>query len=309
MSVLHVCCLCKWLLWHTNGNSLEWYQQQLEDQCAVKSHETREISVSFSSRFTAALMCNRLQSGCVVCRDLISQSVFVCVCACACACVSEPTCTAGGGLVTSKAHTVHSQACSPFSSHSLTLSTDLYLVRSPSTLPQSLSVTSTVSPACATEQPISESSLSSNSMCPSASLHLSQFTSRVSPHVALLPVGHWLSPKSLTTPYIMHYIVTTPFCSAVQMSSGKYYTLYSALKVSHNASRTVVYNQRSLTKQYLPSRIALRTNAWRFQFTFQLLDGGDVINGAAVVSESAFFFLPMSSLYSFLTGFLKLNWK
>ena len=132
MSVLHVCCLWKWLLWHTNGNSLEWYQQQLEDQCAVKSHETREISVSFSSRFTAALMCNRLQSGCVVCRDLISQSVFVCVCACACACVSEPTCTAGGGLVTSKAHTVHSQACSPFSSQSVTLSTDLYLVRSPS---------------------------------------------------------------------------------------------------------------------------------------------------------------------------------
>ena len=35
-----------------------------------------------------------------------------------------------------------------------------------------------------------------------------------------------LCPKSVTTPFIVHYIVTTPFCSAVRMSSGKYYTLY-----------------------------------------------------------------------------------
>ena len=68
---------------------------------------------------------------------------------------------------------------------------------------------------------------------------------------------HRLCPKSLTTPYIVHYIVTTLFCSAVQMSSGKYYTLYSALKVSHNASRKVVYNWWSLTEQYLQSCIAL----------------------------------------------------
>ena len=31
-------------------------------------------------------------------------------------------------------------------------------------------------------------------------------------------------PESPTTPYIVHYIVTTPFCSAVWMFSGKYYT-------------------------------------------------------------------------------------
>lgn len=86
MSVLHICRSWKWFLWwpHTNSNSLEWYQQQLEDQCAVKSHETREILVSFSSCFTAVLMCNRLQSGCVVCQDLISQSVCVCVCVWVC---------------------------------------------------------------------------------------------------------------------------------------------------------------------------------------------------------------------------------
>ena len=40
----------------------------------------------------------------------------------------------------------------------------------------------------------------------------------------------WLCLKSLTTPYIVHYTVTTPFCSAVRMSSGKYYTLYSDSK-------------------------------------------------------------------------------
>ena len=92
--------------------------------------------------------------------------------------------------------------------------------------------------------------------------------------------------------------MTTPFCSAVHMSSGEYYTLYSALKVSHNASQKVVYNQWSLTKQYLPSCIALRMNAWRFQFTFKLRDSSDVINDAGVVSESAFLFLLLSSSYS-----------
>ena len=84
------------------------------------------------------------------------------------------------------------------------------------------------------------------------------------------------------------------------MSSGEYYTLYSALKVSHNASRKVVYNRWSLTKQYLPSRIALWMNAWKFQFMFQLRDSSDIINSAGVVSESLFFFLPLSSLYSAL---------
>ena len=108
----------------------------------------------------------------------------------------------------------------------------------------------------------------------------------------------WLCPKSLTIPYIVHYIVTTPFCSAVRMSSGKYYILYSALKVSNDALQKVVYNQWSLTKQYLPSCNVLRSSAWRFQFTFQLYNSSDVINGAWVVSESVFFFLPMSSLYS-----------
>ena len=83
------------------------------------------------------------------------------------------------------------------------------------------------------------------------------------------------------------------------MSNGEYYTLYSALKVSHNASQKVVYNQWSLTKQYLPPCIALRTNAWRFEFTFQLRDSSDVINSAGV-SKSLFFFLPLSSLYSAL---------
>ena len=58
-----------------------------------------------------------------------------------------------------------------------------------------------------------------------------------------------LCPKSLTT---------TPFYSAVRMSSGEYYTLYCALKVSHNALQKVVYNRWSLTKQYLPSCIAGR---------------------------------------------------
>ena len=42
--------------------------------------------------------------------------------------------------------------------------------------------------------------------------------------------------------HCVHYIVTMPFCSAVQMSCGNYYTLYSGLKVSHNALRKVVYN-------------------------------------------------------------------
>ena len=52
--------------------------------------------------------------------------------------------------------------------------------------------------------------------------------------------------KSLTTPYIVHYIVTTLFCSAVRMSSGKYYTLYGVLKVSHDVSRKVVRNRWSI---------------------------------------------------------------
>ena len=108
----------------------------------------------------------------------------------------------------------------------------------------------------------------------------------------------WLCLKSLTTPYIVRYLATSPFCSAVRMYSGKYYTLYSALKVSHNASRKVVYSRWSLTKQYLPSCNALRTNTWRFQFTIQLSDSGDVINGAGVVFDSEFLFLPMSSVYS-----------
>ena len=81
-------------------------------------------------------------------------------------------------------------------------------------------------------------------------------------------------------------IVAMPFCSAVPISSGEYYTLYSALKVSHNALQKVVYNQWSLTKQYLPSCIVLRMNAWRFQFTIQLRDSSDVINSTGVVSES-----------------------
>ena len=104
----------------------------------------------------------------------------------------------------------------------------------------------------------------------------------------------------LTTPYIVHYIVTTPFCSAVRMSSVKYYTLYRALQVSHKASRTVVYNRWSLTKQYLPSCTALWTYAWKFQTAFQRSDSSDVIKGAGVVSERAFLFLPLSSLYSAL---------
>ena len=107
-----------------------------------------------------------------------------------------------------------------------------------------------------------------------------------------------LCPKSVTTPYILHYIVTTPFCSAVRMSSGKYYTLYSALKVSNNALQNVAYKRWSLTKQYLPSCIALWTNAWRFQVKFQLRDSSGVINGATVVPESAFLFLLLNSLYS-----------
>ena len=84
------------------------------------------------------------------------------------------------------------------------------------------------------------------------------------------------------------------------MYSGEYYTLNSALKVSHNALRKVVYNQWSLTKQYLPSCIALQTNAWSFKFMFQLRDSSDVINSTGVVSESLLFFLPLSSLYSAL---------
>ena len=106
--------------------------------------------------------------------------------------------------------------------------------------------------------------------------------------------------KSLTIPYIVYYMVTTPFCSTVQMSSVEYYTQYSALKASHNASWKVAYNRWSLTKQYLPSCIAMWTNEWRFQFMFQLRDSSDVINGARVVSQSPFFFLPLSSLYSAL---------
>ena len=56
--------------------------------------------------------------------------------------------------------------------------------------------------------------------------------------------------------------------------------------------RKVVNIQWTLTKQYLPSCIALWINAWRFQFMFR--DSSDIINGANV-SESAFFFLLMSS--------------
>ena len=68
----------------------------------------------------------------------------------------------------------------------------------------------------------------------------------------------WQGPKSLTTPHIVRYILSIPLCSAVRMSSGNYYTLYSALKVSHNASQKVVCKRWSLNKQYLPSCIALR---------------------------------------------------
>ena len=35
------------------------------------------------------------------------------------------------------------------------------------------------------------------------------------------------SPKSLTTRYIMHDIVSLPFSGAVKMYTGKYYTGYS----------------------------------------------------------------------------------
>ncbi len=63
------------------------HQQQLEEQWLVKSHETREISVSFSSCFTAALMCNRLQSGGVSGLDKtihVKECMYVCVCMCVC---------------------------------------------------------------------------------------------------------------------------------------------------------------------------------------------------------------------------------
>ena len=103
--------------------------------------------------------------------------------------------------------------------------------------------------------------------------------------VMWLAGGAWLCPKSLTTPYIVHYIVTTPFCSAVRMSSGKYHTLYNALKVSHSASRKVVYG-------HLPS------NIYHYALRCGRMHGGFVINGAGVGSESAFFLLLLSSLYS-----------
>lgn len=201
MSVLHICRSWKWFLWwpHTNSNSLEWYQQQLEDQCAVKSHETREILVSFSSCFTAVLMCNRLQSGCVVCQDLISQSVCVCVCVWVCVRLRVLAC------VCLKQHAQLVVGWSrlkliPFIPRRAPLSAVTHSLHWPllrSLVLHSSSVTVShlaLSPASVTEQPTSESSLSSISMCPSASLHLSHFTPWVTPHVTLLPVGQCQSP-------------------------------------------------------------------------------------------------------------------
>jgi len=41
--------------------------------------------------------------------------------------------------------------------------------------------------------------------------------------------------KSPSTHYIVDYIVSSLFCSAVRMYSDDYYTLYSPLNVSQNA--------------------------------------------------------------------------
>jgi len=54
-------------------------------------------------------------------------------------------------------------------------------------------------------------------------------------------------PKSHTTHYIVDYIVSSPFCSAVRMYSDDYYTLYTPLNVSQNAFWKVVHNRWSLT--------------------------------------------------------------
>ena len=94
---------------------------------------------------------------------------------------------------------------------------------------------------------------------------------------------------------VVHYVVTTPFCSAVWISSGKYYTLYSALKVSHNALRKLptltqpmVANQAIFTIMHCAADQPMEVS------TFRLCDSSDVFNSAGVVSECVFFFLPMS---------------
>ena len=51
-----------------------------------------------------------------------------------------------------------------------------------------------------------------------------------------------------------------------------------------------------VTNQAVFTIMHCAANAWKFQ----LRDSSDVINGAVVVSESQFFFLPLSSLYSAL---------
>ena len=92
---------------------------------------------------------------------------------------------------------------------------------------------------------------------------------------------HRLCPKSLTTPNIVHYIVSPPFCTVIQMCSGSYYTLYSGLRVSHNASQQVqpmVTNQAIFTIMHCAER--------------QMADW--------VVSKRAFFCLLKSSLYGSL---------
>ena len=92
--------------------------------------------------------------------------------------------------------------------------------------------------------------------------------------------SHRLCPQSLTTPCIVHYLASTPFCSAVQTSSGNYCTLYSGLKVFHNASRKVVYNRWSHNIHH--QVIALREK-WRLSRVWKCF---------------FFFFLLMSSRYS-----------
>jgi len=61
-----------------------------------------------------------------------------------------------------------------------------------------------------------------------------------------------LCPKSLPNHYIVHYIVTMPFCSGVRMFSDYWCSLYSALNVSHNSPRNVVNIWWSLTRATYP---------------------------------------------------------
>jgi len=67
------------------------------------------------------------------------------------------------------------------------------------------------------------------------------------PSLSSIAPTFWLCPKSLPNHYIVHYIVTTPFCSGVRMFSDHWCSLYSALNVSHNSPWNVMNIWWSLT--------------------------------------------------------------